>query len=954
MNKKVKLTLISFFIVLLALVLFYGCDKGKQTEVIGANINSSVFKIEGQSLYTKVSNDTDSFSFSDTIDVADNATYTVSTDKEGKDIIRSKTVDLFVGDNTYYIIVENGNDSALYSVIVRRKQMYTVAFYADKKVVCYQEVEEDANASAPTAAVDIQGYEFNGWDFDFSTPITGATYVFAKLDRIITYSVEYDLNDEDLIYKADNPNKLTECTIKDLPDAPLAKGYLFKGWEREYNDKDKTARFTAKWEPIKYSIFYDFNDGNSMSKVENKDDFPDYYTVESSIVFSTPMRSGYSFKEWNIPKIEKGTCGEKTVLAIWDLINYSIEYNLNGCTNYSDAPNSFTVEDLPIVLSNAIPPDGYFKGWSYSASEGKYIAKIDSVGDKVLYAIFGGTDGIQYELSYDETYYSVSSYTGKSKEVVILNFYNDKPVKTIQHGAFKLNNNISKITIPSNVTTIEGGIFADYTHLTGVYITDFSKWCGISFGTNIMSIASNLYVNGEIPCGDFIIPFGTTKIPSGTFKNCAKLTGINIPDTVTSIGTDAFLNCSALANITSTAEIVSIVANQANPVSFDAIITSGTSITESLFYKLTGLKSVTIDNVLSIESKAFDGCTGLTSVTFGENVNKISEKAFLDCTRIADIQVARGNAKYHSDGNNLIDTDNKSIVLGCQNSIIPTNGSVVSIDDYAFYHCRNLKSILIPEGIVRIGRSAFDGCVLVDNFEIPDSVINIGASAFWGTAWYNNQADGIMYAGKVVYRFIGSMPQDTNIVLEDGVTGIADGAFAGCKELEGIKIPDSVKRIGAGAFRNCSSLRSISLPFVGESENADKGYNQVLGYIFGYELCKRSSEKVDRATLQYYRYGEGYYWYYIPSCLYTIKLGSGVSNIFKNAFSGTSLINLTISNSVHKIGEKAFINCKYLSSIHYDGTIEQWNSVLKDLSWDRNTGDYTVYCLDGNVVKQSN
>ena len=186
MNKKIKLILIAVLVILMAIVLFSGCDKDNQADIKGADIKSDVFKVEGKSLYAKVSNDTETFSFSDTIDVASNASYTVSIDKEGKDIIRSKTVDLYVGDNTYYIIVENGNYSARYTVIVRRKPIYTVTFYAGGKPFCYQEVEEDANASVPTETADISGYEFYGWDFDFSTQITDTTHVFAKIDRIIT------------------------------------------------------------------------------------------------------------------------------------------------------------------------------------------------------------------------------------------------------------------------------------------------------------------------------------------------------------------------------------------------------------------------------------------------------------------------------------------------------------------------------------------------------------------------------------------------------------------------------------------------------------------------------------------------------------------------------------------------------------------------------------------------
>lgn len=65
----------------------------------------------------------------------------------------------------------------------------------------------------------------------------------------------------------------------------------------------------------------------------------------------------------------------------------------------------------------------------------------------------------------------------------------------------------------------------------------------------------------------------------------------------------------------------------------------------------------------------------------------------------------------------------------------------------------------------------------------------IGADAFEGTAWYENQSDGIIYVGLVAYKYKGTMPEKTSIVIKDGTIGIANSAFKGCTNLVSLSIP---------------------------------------------------------------------------------------------------------------------------------------------------------------------
>lgn len=109
-----------------------------------------------------------------------------------------------------------------------------------------------------------------------------------------------------------------------------------------------------------------------------------------------------------------------------------------------------------------------------------------------------------------------------------------------------------------------------------------------------------------------------------------------------------------------------------------------------------------------------------------------------------------------------------------------------------------IEKVIIKNGVTAIGKNAFEGCAL-KNVYIPDSVTSIGGDAFSGTSWYFNQPDGLVYAGKVAYKYKGDMPDGTSVTIKDGTKGISDGALSYYEEMTSITIPDSVTWIGEQA-----------------------------------------------------------------------------------------------------------------------------------------------------------
>ena len=252
---------------------------------------------------------------------------------------------------------------------------------------------------------------------------------------------------------------------------------------------------------------------------------------------------------------------------------------------------------------------------------------------------------------------------------------------------------------------------------------------------------------------------------------------------VTSIGYEAFKNCFSLTSIT--------------------IPNSMKFIEDWAFYDCDGLTSITIPNsVTSIGFAAFYGCNELLHITFPNSLTFLDVYSFY-CTAWYDNQpngiVYAGKTLYNYKG-----TMPEGTAINIEEGTLSIAGS-------AFSGCSGLTSITIPNSVTTIGYNAFYDCGNLISITIPNSVTSIGSGAFDGTAWYDNQSDGIVYAGKVLYKYKGAMPEGTVINIEEGTLVISEMAFDGCSSLSSISIPNSVTNIGRYAFRGCNGLSSVTI-----------------------------------------------------------------------------------------------------------------------------------------------
>ena len=344
----------------------------------------------------------------------------------------------------------------------------------------------------------------------------------------------------------------------------------------------------------------------------------------------------------------------------------------------------------------------------------------------------------------------------------------------------------------------------------------------------------------------------------------------------------------------------------------------------------------------SIGSYAFEDCSGLTSIEIRSSVTtNIGSNAFGGCRSLALVVVRKtdlgefpfigcDNLKYvvlisseeEMTAEIIWDNDygygQERTLIG--NEVIPENITingksyiVTSIGNGAFEDCSGLTSVVIPNSVTSIGGWAFRNCTGLTSIEIPSSVTSIGPSAFSGTAWYDawydNQQNGVAYLGKILYEYIGVMPENTSIKILEGTTGIAGGAFYGCSGLASIEIPNSVTSIGGSAFRDCTGLTSIEIPNSVTSIGAQA--------FFG---C---------------------------SGLTSVVIGDGVTSIGDYAFYNCSgLTSIEIPSSVTSIGGWAFQNCTGLTSITSLIPADALFALLK-VFYNVNTSACTLYVPAG-------
>ena len=274
-----------------------------------------------------------------------------------------------------------------------------------------------------------------------------------------------------------------------------------------------------------------------------------------------------------------------------------------------------------------------------------------------------------------------------------------------------------------------------------------------------------------------------------------------------------------------------------------------TAIAAEAFKNMGNLKAVSIpDTVTSVGKAAFAGCKSLTSM----------KTPVYTCEDAPYFGALFGATSYETNGGS---------VPASLSTLVLTEGA--SIPDYAFYACRGLEAVSLPETITEIGDFAFYGCENLAYITTRDTV----------------------------------------------ATTVGEHAFAGCARLLELALPATVTYMGAGMVEGCGKLESLTIPFVG---GCTEDYPLTEEELAAIEKGDARHPAVATAYLGYL-FGASHYTFtagYVPASLITVTITEGCRSIPANAFFECgSIREVHLPEGVTTIGRRAFYGCEFLTAV---------------------------------------
>lgn len=279
-------------------------------------------------------------------------------------------------------------------------------------------------------------------------------------------------------------------------------------------------------------------------------------------------------------------------------------------------------------------------------------------------------------------------------------------VTSIGEYAFSKCENVTEINLPEGIEVIEEGTFSECRNLTDITIPE-----------SVRKIEENAFFKCR-NIKEINIPFGVTRIERDTFKNCVSLKNMTLPESVTFIGSAAYNNCESLTEVFVPAHVK--------------------ELEHGVFASCDNLTSVTFaEGIRKIGRSTFTNCINLKTVCFPATLTDIGLFQFGCSSKINEITIAEGNPRYHSEGNCIIETNSKTLLVGCVSSVIPSDGSVEIIGSNAFMgvfishkQLDDMVDFVFPEGIISIGSGIFDEGPRIRSISLPTSVEYIDERAF--------------------------------------------------------------------------------------------------------------------------------------------------------------------------------------------------------------------------------
>ena len=341
-------------------------------------------------------------------------------------------------------------------------------------------------------------------------------------------------------------------------------------------------------------------------------------------------------------------------------------------------------------------------------------------------------------------------------------------VESIGRLAFCECGSLTAVTIPESVRDLAGSAFSDCGKLKSVSVESGNAWYSSVDGVLFNKARTRLLL---YPCGKsgagYAVPAGVIEIGDHAFDNC-RLTAVTLPDSLRSIGYSAFF-ASDLSSITIPAGV--------------------TSIGEYAFCNCTGLSAVNVasgsagfvslSGVLYTKDKKklihYPVAKSGTGYTVAAGTQVIGTAAFADNPRLKTVTLPDSLLRIEEDA-----------FRGCPClTTVNFPAKLTAIGGAAFSSCERLTEAILPVGLKTLDYSAFSYCTSLKSVVIPATVTTLGEEAFLG-------CDSLQYLDILC-----------------GVTKLPDSLCFACGALKAVSIPASVRRVEAYAFSGCPALTDV-------------------------------------------------------------------------------------------------------------------------------------------------
>ena len=546
------------------------------------------------------------------------------------------------------------------------------------------------------------------------------------------------------------------------------------------------------------------------------------------------------------------------------------------------------------------------------------------------------TAGLEFRLNADGMSYTLENGRNCAEENIVIGLYNGLPVTVIEASAFEGNQTVKTVTIAACVKTISEWAFAHCSNLTDVTLTEGLKTIGgyafYCTGLTEISLPNSVEIIGE-----------------AAFMDCRNLSALHIPENVMYIGEGVISYTGVTTVSVASGNKYYYVWNNSLIGRQDQILLWGNA------------DSLIPDGVTVIGSWAFYYCEDLVEVILPDSVTHINHMAFAGCRNLELVEMS-----------NHVEVIGYAAFGGCEKlqSILLPAEFLTTIESYAFEYCRSLTEISIPASVSTIGYEVFKGCSGVQTITVDP------ANQYYYTSGncliaYDTQAllfgcsTSVIPEGVTVIANSAFAGQEgiTSIVIPEGVTAIGEEAFSACTNLVSVTLPSTMRELHANAFVNCHKLEEINLPegltMIGEQAFAScnslasmtipSTVTELGTYAFGWcnsltsvviaegvtkipEGTFYGCENLESVTIPSTVQTIGYMAFSWCNSLTEIVIPEGVTKLDKQAFSCCqNLKSVTLPSSLVAILDSAFMNCPNLTDVYYLGTAEQFTAISSQI-----------------------